>query len=125
MYIFFIGLKFVTAIFFVLKCLLIPALSLLLWYMVYMLWLKLSKRNQPYPVHVKIINAKSAIFAIGLLSIYFSVLIYFNGIDLFTWGQFPVNIGNIYFLLLPLIISYIALIVIYFNAKNSIHKLLK
>lgn len=125
LYTLFIGLKFTTIALFVLKCLIVPILTLLLWYTVYVVWLSLSKSKQPYPVHVKIVNSKSALITIGLLSIYWSVIIHFNGLHFFTWGQFPMNVSNVYLLLLPILLAYIVLITIYFRAKSKITTLIK
>ena len=121
----FIDIGFIGLLIFIIKILIIPLLFLLLYWTILVIWLHFEKNKDNYLIYVHKIKLKSLISTLILLGVYLGFLIKFNGIHHFNFLEFPFNTANTYFLLLPIFISYIVIIFLYFNINKNIKSLLK
>lgn len=124
MYEIFIGLLSNNLALFLTKLIVLPVVALMLVLSVQIIWLKIDKGKMPYLIHSKLVFLKSVILVAVFVNLYWFILIKFNGLFIFTWNQFPYDFTNIYFLLSPLMVTYVLLVFLYFNTQSKIKKLI-
>ena len=110
--------------FFILKLIIMPCLSVLLTYIISIIWLKIERSKMNFMIHSKIILLKSIILSVFLFNIFWIYVIKSNGIYLFNWSDFLEFKTSILFRLSPLILSYTFLLLAFFRIQNQIKKLL-
>jgi hypothetical protein len=109
---------------YIIKLILLPLFSFILVYLTYVIWLNIAKVKQPFILHSKYVFLKSIIIATILINIYWFFVIRYNGLFLFTWSKFKWEITNIYFMLLPLILAYSILAIMFIRTKFKIKNIL-
>ena len=122
MYETFIDLITTSAIQIILRIILLPAITVLLVFIVHAIWLKIDKEDLPFTLHSKMVLLKSIILIAASINLYWLLIIKFNGLYLFTWNIFSYKLNNIYLMLSPLFISYVVLVIMYFRTQSKIKK---
>lgn len=106
------------------KLFLVPAIAVLLVFIIQAIWLKFKKGDTPFPVKSKLVLLNSIILVAIIINLYWFLIIKFNGIYVFSWSLFPYRLNNIYLMLSPLFVSYIALVILYYKTQSKIKKLI-
>jgi hypothetical protein len=60
-----------------------------------------------------------------IFTLYIVFFVAFEGKHMFIWNKFPFSISNTYYLLLPQLLIYILMILVYVLISNSLRKQLK
>jgi hypothetical protein len=89
--------------------------------------MKLSYKNGKdiFTTKWKFAIMKGLIFTVIIFSAYLFFMIKVNGIHWFGWSIFPWSLNNVYFLLLPEILTIICIIAVFFNEKSKMNQLIK
>jgi len=109
---------------FILKLFILPSITVLLTYLISIIWLKIDKGKMDFIVHSKIVLLKSIILSVFLFNFFWIYVIKSNGIYLFVWSDILEYKTSILFRLSPLILSYTFLLLAFFRIQNQIKKLL-
>lgn len=109
---------------FILKLLILPLITVLLAYLISIIWLKIDKGKMDFIVHSKIVLLKSIILTVFLFNFFWIYVIKSNGIYLFVWSDILEYKTSILFRMSPLILSYTFLLLAFFRIQNQIKKLL-
>ena len=112
---------------FLIKVFCLPILVFLIFYIVYFISMQIFKNKKgkvlkDFKIKCMIMKSYSALFTLFLLVIYFASLVWYNSTDKFEWGAFPWEIVNLYFQLIPFIISIVVLGIIHRTNNESIKK---
>ena len=100
----------------------LAGLATFLFYVVYFIWLKFYNKDKE-PLFILFAD-KAYLYSICVVVFFLSIewyyLINLNGDSKFTWGQFPLELTNIYLLLLPELAVLGVLFALFFIKKNQI-----
>ncbi len=110
--------------FWLVKLLVLCLSVLLIVYLIYTIWLQIEKSKQKYVLHVKYVFLKTIILVTILFNIFWFLVLKFNGMYVFAWKQFDLNMTNTYFLIFPILLSYIILAVLFFISLSKIKKII-
>lgn len=121
----FFKIQFIDWNTFFIKMAAIPLLSLIVLYLTFLVWMALSKKEEPYPIFVNEMFLRSIITVLIVLFVYSGLLFYTNGLFAFTWYSFPSDKSNIYFLLSPLISTYLIIYLMYYLTNKRLTTLIK
>jgi len=105
------------------KLIALTASVLFVLYLVYITWLKAEKTKKPFPVHSKKVFLKAIILTTVIYNIFWFLVLKYNGMYVFEWNKFEMKLSNTYFLILPILISYLILAILFFLTKSRIKKL--
>jgi len=98
------------------------AFSILGW-LISVLYAKHSKVKEISFNHRKLISILVSVNTLlFLFLIYFVLFVVITGKNAFTLSSFPMDETNIYYLILPQIIIFFTLIIIFFTTRNKINK---
>lgn len=115
------GVTFLTLLF---RLALLAFLAALILFVVYFIWLRFYKHDKE-PSFVLFAD-KAFLYSICVVVFFISFewyyLINVNGTHWFKWSEFPLDLLNIYLLLLPELAILSLLFVIFFICKNKIKK---
>lgn len=109
---------------FFLRLFLLPISTILLTYIISVIWLKIDKGNVDFIIHSKLVLIRSVIATVFIFNLFWVYVIKSNGIYLFVWTDILDYKSSIVFRLLPLILSYTMLLLLFFRIQNQIKKLL-
>ncbi len=121
---FFVNLLIGKIVSFYLKLILMPAFTLVILYIIYVIMLKVRKPTVALTVDSKLTLLKSISITIVLYNIFWLYVIYTNGVYMFNWAQLSFSKNNIYFMLSPILSGYLVLLFLYFRTQSQIKKLL-
>jgi hypothetical protein len=115
------GVTFLKLLF---RLALLAFLVALILFIVYFIWLRFYKHDKESSF--VLFADKAFLYSISvvvfLISFEWYYLINVNGTHWFKWNEFPLDLLNIYLLLLPEIAILFLLFVIFFMSKNKIKK---
>ena len=106
------------------KFILFPIFTSVAFYLINISVNKFRKSNDYFEIEFSKNTLISLIITVILFNVYFFVLIKLNGTFIFTWNRFPINTTNIYFQLLPQLITYLGLAYFFLVEKQKMKKLI-
>lgn len=106
---------------FYIKLFLIPTLVFFILYLIYMINLKFTKPKDSIIISSKVALLNSILQIIFIYNIIFFFIIKYNGLFVFKWSNNNYR-SNILFMLLPFILPYLILILLYFRTEKNIRK---
>lgn len=92
------------------KMIVVPLFTFLIYWLISIIFFKIFKLNERFEFKYFKTRLIVLIATVVVFNVYFFFLVRSNGVYLFNWSSFPFTKENIYFLLLPQIISYIAVL---------------
>jgi hypothetical protein len=126
MYDIFISTEFKSVLDLILETLGLIAISTVIIWLILLLGFNKKKKSK---LSIKVRLKLNYLLALGILSvlfsIYFTVLYWFNGTHCFTWLEFPWDTTNLYLRILPQIILFFTIIIVFFYNYSKMTKLLK
>lgn len=104
----------------------IKCIILILFFPFFIVWIyvfiadMISKDNERFTFNHYLNFLKGILVAMFLLLVFFSIEIYITGISKYSWSLFPFDISNIYLQLLPEILCYMGLIIIFIISNKKL-----
>jgi hypothetical protein len=113
-----------TVLIILLRLFILPIAALILVGLLQLILLRTEKKESPFPVRLKFTLMRSIIIAYILMNVYWFYFIKFNGTEVFHWHNFSFSLHNTYLSVLPILLTLLMLIVLFFRARTSINKLI-
>jgi hypothetical protein len=119
---FFVNLLIGNLSSFYLKMIIMPLCTMVLLYTVYIIMLKIKKPNMSFSVDSKLTLLMSISITTVLYNVFWLYVLYSNGVYLFNWSEMTFSKNNIYIMLVPLLLGYLVLIILYFRTQSQIKR---
>lgn len=119
---FFVNLLIGNLSSFYLKMIIMPLCTMVLLYTVYIIMLKIKKPNMSFSVDSKLTLLMSISITTVLYNVFWLYVLYSNWVYLFNWSEMTFSKNNIYIMLVPLLLGYLVLIILYFRTQSQIKR---
>jgi len=103
-----------------LRLAIMPLLFIVITWVTHIIWGIFEEKEMPSPIRRRLTLNKSLVLTVVLLNIYWFFIVRLNGWDMFYWESFNFELRNVYFALVPLLLTYGILIYWFYENNNRL-----